>query len=400
MLELSQQLTSSFELEQVVKTLVTHAQELMQVDLVRTVLFKGRNIRIVDYSGALTPEALSKLYESNGKMLDGGGLSGLAWRTQEVVWTNDYNNDARIQPEAFVTHRDVANALNIAATLVVPVRTGDVSVGLLWFSKYQPYEWLPEEIEIAKQIAATAAIAIHNSDLYQQLQQQVAQTGQRNQELEALQIFQRRLHEYFGLKELLEQAIRLSQEATGADEVEIYLGQNQPLLADDGVFSNPSIVEGVKPSLMLHTLKVEGEIIGILKLVWKEAQQFKPEQLRFVSMIAQEIASAISRVRLFEARQNQIRLETALAMARTAAHELNQQLTVLQAELDLLGFDQPLDDATKQIMYEAVAAMSEQIRQYQRLTRVVVSQNTAGFEIVNLKASTKSAALSQPEQEI
>src|SRR5690349_8445482 len=110
LLELSQQLTSSFELEQVVKTLVTHAQELMQVDLVRTVLFKGRNIRIVDYSGALTPEALSKLYESNGKMLDGGGLSGLAWRTQEVIWTNDYNNDTRIQPEAFVTHRDVANA--------------------------------------------------------------------------------------------------------------------------------------------------------------------------------------------------------------------------------------------------------------------------------------------------
>ncbi len=82
----------------------------------------------------------------------------------------------------------------------------------------------------------------------------------------------------------------------------------------------------------------------------------------------------------------QANIETLRSMARTVAHDLNQPLAILQAEIQLasqLGL-MPLKEDWE-VMQAAVSQIAEKIRLYQRLTAYQEIQDNSGFTFLNFE---------------
>ncbi|MEB3231982.1 MAG: response regulator [Leptolyngbyaceae bacterium] len=75
-------------------------------------------------------------------------------------------------------------AIEVVANLVVPIIQGDRFLGLLIVHHCtEPRQWLPREIHLLQQLAAQVAIAIHQCELYQQLQTELAERALAEQKL-------------------------------------------------------------------------------------------------------------------------------------------------------------------------------------------------------------------------
>lgn len=117
---------------------------------------------------------------------------------------------------------------------------------------------------------------------------------------------------------------------------------------------------------------------------WKEADFFQVQQ--FADMTGRLLYQA--------AELERQKLEVVEALANTAAHDLIQQLAVIQALLDLnLKLGQPLDTDTLHVMQEAVTTMTRQIREYRRIARINVVEPVPGIIMLD---RTKSL---RPEEE-
>jgi GAF domain-containing protein len=253
----------------------------------------------------------------------------------------------------------------------------------------------------------------------------------KNQLLEALQEFSRRLHSTTELKPTAEMALRLTAQVIGANAALLYLFNKadptelvcvavHPLIA---VETLPSIVQTVKfgtglpgrvaqtgqsilvnnieefvknepelaanpdpnwPSRMVVPLIVFDSVIGVISLLSRLPDQFSTEQLHFAEIIAGQVAAAVQHARQVEIQKEQEQLKAVLALARKIAHDLNQPLTILMAELDLATqFDLPMDSETIEQLKEAVTEISELVREYQRIVRVQITEPVPGISVID-----------------
>jgi GAF domain-containing protein len=364
------------------------------------------------------------------------------WATGQPAWSNNYFTDASFVDNVSTSQINLAAALNIVATCILPIKIGEEKLGLMWLSYQKEYAWQPEDLDLGQQIADFAAIAIHNARLYGQLQNQVRETERHSAELEAVQAFNEQLRDLSSLEATLWRMVRVAVEVTGAyvasirireenseeiklialyqqdnahlhdpdaeiphmdvDKVEVLLRQEvvaqvfdnaQPLLIEDSenfrispIFTKP---QKASHSVILLPLIVEGKVWGVLGLRWTRSGGFSAEQVRFASIVAEQISAAVARVMLSIAREQQTQLNGALALARTVAHELNQQLTILQGLLELQAEDEPLDADTRQTFQNAITTMTNQIKQYQRLNQVVFGELVSGISYFDMIKSTK-----------
>lgn len=73
-------------------------------------------------------------------------------------------------------HIDILVYYDIRASLIVPILQGENLWGLLCtYQCAEPRHWLPSEVELLKQLAIHMAIAIQQSELYQQVQAELAE---------------------------------------------------------------------------------------------------------------------------------------------------------------------------------------------------------------------------------
>jgi hypothetical protein len=73
-------------------------------------------------------------------------------------------------------HREMLQRFQIRANLVVPILQGDNLWGLLVLSQCtHPRQWQPLEIELLQQLAAQIGIAIHQAELYDQVQSELTE---------------------------------------------------------------------------------------------------------------------------------------------------------------------------------------------------------------------------------
>jgi signal transduction histidine kinase len=86
-------------------------------------------------------------------------------------------------------------------------------------------------------------------------------------------------------------------------------------------------------------------------------------------------------------------LSAVLALARLAAHEINQPLAVLQNEIQLMELLGTNPDATTlQLMQEAVNEISERLKTYQQLTSCYTVEVLPGINVLDL-GSAKARTL-------
>jgi GAF domain-containing protein len=139
---------------------------------------------------------------------------------------------------------------------------------------------------------------------------------------------------------------------------------------------------------MFVPLLVGDNLIGSISLLSRHRNHFTEQQVLFTETIAGQIATAIQQVSRIELRREQERLSAVLALARTAAHDLNQPLQVLQAELEFITKmgETPSPD-TYHNMLLAIKDMTSKIREYQKIVRVETTEQVPGIRVIDRSRS-------------
>lgn len=154
-------------------------------------------------------------------------------------------------------HFDLLNQFQVRANLVVPIVHEEKLWGLLVAQQCsEPRKWQPLEIDLLKSLATQAAIAIHQSELYQQAQTEITQ----RQQVEAAlrQQFQReqlvsaiaqRIRQSLNLDEILNATVAEVRQILQTDRVIIFRFESD--------WSGNVVVESVNA----HTSPILGENI-------------------------------------------------------------------------------------------------------------------------------------------
>jgi signal transduction histidine kinase len=84
------------------------------------------------------------------------------------------------------------------------------------------------------------------------------------------------------------------------------------------------------------------------------------------------------------------RLGAILALARLAAHEINQPLAVLQNEIQLMELlGTTPDPLTLQLMLESVSRIAERLKAYQQLTSCRIIETLPGVNVLESGSATQ-----------
>lgn len=437
LLQLTRQALSSINMEEVLGLLSEQVRLLMKADLVTTAMIENLTLVKSSYKG---PDQGEFDYKTIGPAyLAGKALGGLAYNTGQIVACNDYWHDDSFEHDPAVDTQ--MKKSGVVAALAVPIILAGQVVALMWINKFRPYQWSKTDLLQAEQFAEIAALAIQNARLYRHLEilnlemdTHNRQLNARNQELVALQEFNRRLRGPVDLKATTRLALSLAMEVLQSDTgtlhlvnrqnpqellLAIHLGEHefnspqnlpswlsrievgcgvigqvaqtgQMILINNlaewnqqhpGVLLNPNPVW--RSSVFIPLVAAE-KVIGVLGQGSIQPSHFSPERVRFAEMIAGQIATAVQQVTQIETQKQRERLEAVLTLARTAAHDLNQPLAVLQGLLDLtLSLGENPDEEMLQIMQETVTIMAERVREYQKIVRIETTEVVPGIHILD-----------------
>ncbi|MEJ1933610.1 EAL domain-containing protein [Nostoc sp. NIES-2111] len=169
----TQRIRQSLNLEEILQTTADEVRQLFEVDRVLIYQFKP------DWSGFVAVESLAEgcLSILGFQVMDTcfKATQGTYYQQGHTKATEDIEN-----AELTTCHLDLLRSLQIRANLVVPILQKERLWGLLIAHQCNNNrQWQQSEINLFNQLAGQAAIAIQQSELYQQLKQA-------NQELQRL----------------------------------------------------------------------------------------------------------------------------------------------------------------------------------------------------------------------
>jgi len=168
--EIDQAITSTLDLDAVLNIL------LQKIDLV--LLYSATTVRLFNkQSGLLEPVACRNLDEKEWKAEQwrgGRGIPNVVFETRAPVRINNVQTDPRNKdPNFFRKH-------GLVSYLGVPLIVKDEVLGVISFYTKEEHEFSDEEVEFLTTLAGQAAIAIHNSQLYQEMVSLAAQLSRSN----------------------------------------------------------------------------------------------------------------------------------------------------------------------------------------------------------------------------
>lgn len=161
---ITQRIRQSLDLDEILQTTVAEVRQFLQTD--RVIIYRFNP----DWSGVVVKESVSAETKSilNQEITDSYFVEnqGKSYEQNTLKQTSDIYT-AEINP----CHLELLEKLQVRAKLVVPILQSQGLWGLLVAHHCTgPREWHPLESELLKQLATQLAIAIHQSELHQQLQ--------------------------------------------------------------------------------------------------------------------------------------------------------------------------------------------------------------------------------------
>lgn len=384
---ITQRLRRSLNLEEILNTTVAEVREFLQAD--RTLVYRihpNSGSKIIVQSTAQPWQPItegtvrdSQLTERYIQFYQQGGITAIT----------DIH-------AAGLDHRDLKALarLQVQSILVLPISQGNVLWGLLVVQQCAySRQWESSDINLLRKLANQLAVAVHQSELHQQVQQLNSSLEQQVQERTAQ--LQQALHFEAVLRRItdkvrgsLNEAQILSsavQELAAALKVEncnaaLYnLDQNtsticyehttsafeggervlqmaelpeiyRPLRAGQTLTycSLPSEVRQRKliklacPILGRSTLTQENEeVLGDLWLTRSEQLEFDSQEIRLVQQVANQCAIALRQARLYEAAQAQVKELERLNWLKddflsTVSHELRTPIASIKVATQLL----------------------------------------------------------------
>jgi signal transduction histidine kinase len=268
--------------------------------------------------------------------------------------------DAQTDP---LMGNEAARLLGLKSILAVPFVVKDRLLAVAVVGTFDDYHTFTEEqIELAHGIANAAALAIENASLYEE-------THQRLSESQSLQRVTAVLLQKLSLEEVLEAVCTEAQRLTGAMGCSVFLledgewlrvalsiGQawqsierlpvkgslsgtavrrGEPVLSNDPA-SDERVYHGdaVTTALLSAPLKVKGVNIGALSVVNKP-EGFTENDIRIISLFADQAAIAIENARLYQQVRHLAALEERVRLAREMHDNLSQGLGYLNLKISI-----------------------------------------------------------------
>ncbi len=287
-------------------------------------------------------------------------------------------------------YRQMLEALQIRANLIVPIVQGDRLWGLLIAHQCGgPRVWQPFEIDLLKQLATQVAIAIQQSELYQQVQtlnvtleEQVRdRTAQLQRSIDFEALLKRitdQVRDSLDEHKILQSAVQSLAEGLGveccdtgmynaeqttsticyeytttlprargrvisiADHPEQYqqLFQGQPLQVCP-IAPTPARNLARRWAILACPIADDKGVIGDLRLFRHSRDWFDQLEVRLVAQVANQCAIAIRQARLFEESQAQVRELERLNQLKddflsTVSHELRTPMANIKMAIQLL----------------------------------------------------------------
>jgi two-component system sensor histidine kinase/response regulator len=168
--EIDRAITSTLDLRTVLAVL------LEKIDL--TVPYAAATVRLFsEESGLLEPVASRNLDEKEWKAESwkaGRGIPNVVFDTGAPVRISNVQKDPRVRDLEFFERHGLVSYLG------VPLIVQDEILGVLGFYTKEEHEFISEEIEFLTTLAGQAAIAIHNSQLYEETARLAAELAKSN----------------------------------------------------------------------------------------------------------------------------------------------------------------------------------------------------------------------------
>ena len=401
-------ITSELDLDRLLQTTTEEAARLFAAPAVGLYLLdeKGQCYRLRASYG-LSEEYVAGQALPRDKVEAAFGSLGQA-TVMEELWEKPFGRVDLIEKE------------DIRSVLVAPLRaSGRLMGGLCIYSKGEPRRFTDAEAELARALADQAMVAIENARLYQEAQQRV-------RELEALQEVGLHLTSSLELPSVLEAIAESTLRLIKATNVDIFLYDpeadaltfgaslwedgrkgkepalmprsegltmtvartGQPLVVEDAehhpLYADPEARRNLK-AVAGFPLKKGEEVLGVINVIFTRPHAFSQEELRILSLLANQAAIAIDNAKLYEerrkayeelktAQEHLVRAERLQALGQMAggiAHDFNNLLTVILGRAQLLMHRLSDEMAKREVeaIIRAAQDGAETVRRIQEFSR-------------------------------
>ncbi|NPA06890.1 MAG: GAF domain-containing protein [Chloroflexi bacterium] len=336
---------------------------------------EGASLATEDLAVLDSPEAVERLRE--------------VFARQNIYWVRDTNNEPLLA-KRFVQF--FQERFGVRSGVIVPLRLGDQIIGVVTAAYGHRIEpWPEDEQQILAVVAAQAAVRVRSLAL-------LAENVRRAQQLELASQIARDISSTLNLQELLERAVNLIRERFGYYHAAIFLldergeyaeiraatgeiGQimvrsghrlavgSQSVVGQTAARGEPIVVNDTRQSeihrpnpLLPETraeiglpLRVGNRVIGVLDVQSRHAYAFRPDDVRALQLLADQLAVAVENARAYElnrrALENLRRAdELKSQFLANMSHELRTPLNSIIgfSRIILKGIDGPINDLQRQ----------------------------------------------------
>ena len=216
--EIEEAVASTLDLHAVLGILLEKIEILLPYPVAATVRLKKRE------TGVLEPLACRGLNEEEWRTQHGRSLGG---RAKKAVETKIPLTVRNVQTDPQTSNAEIFRKYGLVSHLAVPLIAKNETIGVLGLYTREEHEFANEEIEFLSTLAAQAAIAIHNSQLYEQARTRESQLQETNRMLSALHAVAAVASQSLELDRVLNTAIEKITEIFGFDATRIHLCNEQ-----------------------------------------------------------------------------------------------------------------------------------------------------------------------------
>ena len=209
--EIDQAISSTLDLDSVLKIL------LEKIDV--TLPYASATIRLINRrTGLLEPVACRNLDEAEWKKEQAGrGIPNVVFAAKSPLVIRDVRSDARATDTEFYRKHALVSYVG------VPLIVEEEIIGVLGFYTKEEHDFDPEEINFLATLAGQAAIAIQNSQLYEEARLREAQLEESNRMLSAMHAAAAAASQSLDLERLLRSVIEKITEIFGFRTILVHI---------------------------------------------------------------------------------------------------------------------------------------------------------------------------------
>jgi diguanylate cyclase (GGDEF)-like protein len=371
LLGIAERLASTHDRTELLRVIVEETRIALRADYVTIRIIDGDQLPVRAYAG-IDPQLAARL----PVFRHDEGWFGEVLRTSRPIALRDARETRREG-----TYERYAGILEFAGDMIAPLIRHDRVIGALAAVTTEPREWTESDVMFITTVATHASIALVNAELFEQTEARAAQlavlqaaSARMNRENTVEQVGQaiveetRRIIDYHNARVYLMEPpdgivpIAFEGRVGEYEKVDLELlrcklGEGfsgwvalhgEPLIIDDAnLDARGATIAGtddIDESMLVVPMRYDRDVIGVITLSKLGLGQFGPEDLRLLSILADQAATALESARLLARSQDLAgELRRLLDMSSQLSGSLDpRQVANLIARhiADALGFEE------------------------------------------------------------